>query len=201
MFKQASFYAMVLTLALVGSATAQQPNLLRTPMPLEFNWSKDEPIIRGGIVAGMTNLQTGETPGQAVLTSIITWVSNTVDLPAIYDLPRAERAPKIKLTAVLHGSSLVSQRGVLSMYDDGEKTIYLPENWSGQTPAGISIIIHEMAHHLQNVAGLKYECPLNREKLAYVAQERWLAPVGGSLAKDFGIDPLTFLLSTECYLP
>jgi hypothetical protein len=201
MMKRASFFTLLLTLAFVGSATAQQPNPYSAPMPLEFNWSKDEAIIRGRIVADMTNLQKGETPGQAVLTSIVTWVSNTLDLPAIYDQPRLEHAPKIKLTAVLHGSPLVSQRGVLSMYDDSKKTIYLPEDWSGQTPAEISILIHEMVHHLQNVARLKYECPLDREKLAYVAQERWLAPVGGSLQKDFGIDPLTFLLSTECYLP
>jgi uncharacterized protein DUF6647 len=201
MIKQASFYAVLLTVAFVGSVAAQQPNPYRASMPLEFDWSKDEPIVRGGIVTGMTDLQKGETPGQAVLTSIITWVSNTLDLPAIYDQPHVERAPKVKLTAALHGSPLVSQRGVLSMYDDAKHTIYLPEDWSGQTPEGISILIHEMVHHLQNIAGLKYECPQGREKLAYVAQERWLSMSGRSLEKDFGIDPLTYLLSTECYLP
>lgn len=201
MRKQACFYAALLTLALVGSVHAQQPNRLRISMPPEFDWSVDEPIIRDQIVAGMTRLQRGEIPGQAVLTSIVTWVSNTLDLPAVYDQPRVERTPKIKLTAVLHGSPLVSRHGVLSMYDDAKQTIYLPEDWNGHTPEGISIVIHEVVHHLQNVAGLAYECPQEREKLAYVAQERWLAPSGRSLGKDFGIDPLTFLLSTECNIP
>jgi hypothetical protein len=170
-------------------------------MPPEFNWSLDEPIIREQIVAGMAKLWPGEVPGQAVLTSIVTWLSNALNLPAIYDHPRVERAPRIRLTAVLHDRPLVSQHAVLSMYDDAKQTIYVPEDWSGNTPEAISILIHEMVHHLQNVAGLQYGCPQEREKIAYVAQERWLAPSGRSLEKDLGIDPLTYLLSTECYIP
>ncbi len=200
MIKQASFYAILVTLTLVGSAAAQQRNP-RASMPPEFTWSEDEPIIRDRIVADTTNLKNGELPGQDALTSIVTWVSNALDLPAIYDLPRIERAPEIKLTAVLHGSPLASQHGVLSMYDDAKHTIYVQDDWSSHTPEGLSILIHEMVHHLQNIAGLKYECPQYREKLAYVAQERWLNSSGRSLEKDFGIDPLTYLLSTECYIP
>lgn len=199
--KHASFYAVLLTLAVIGSVHAQQPNPRGVSMPPEFNWSLDEPIIREQIVFGMAERQRGETPDQAVLTSVVTWLSNTVDLPAIYDHPRVERAPKIKLTAMLHGSQFVSQRGILSKYDDAKQTIYVPDDWTGNTAEEISILIHEMVHHLQNVAGLQYACPQGREKLAYFAQERWLAASGRSLEKDFGIDSLNYLLSTDCYIP
>ncbi len=55
-----------------------------------------------------------------------------------------------------------------------------------------------MVHHLQNVGGLKYECPQAREKLAFVAQERWLRMYGTDLEKEFGIDPFSLLVLSNC---
>ena len=37
-----------------------------------------------------------------------------------------------------------------------------------------------------------------REAEAYAAQEAWLQLFGGSLARDFGVDPLTLLVLTAC---
>jgi hypothetical protein len=187
--------------AFAGPVDAQLTNAKQRLMPPEFNWSADEPIIREQIVAGMATLRPGEAPGQDVLTSMVTWVSNVLDIPAIYDLPNVERTPRIKLAAVLHNSHFVSQETILSNYDGAKQSIYLPDDWRGNTPAGTSILIHEMAHHLQQVARAHYDCSQWEEKLAYVAQQQWLAPYGRNLEKDFGIDPLTYLLTTECYIP
>jgi hypothetical protein len=201
MIRQASLYAVLLAVALVGTVNAQQSNPNPRPMPPEFNWSLDEPIIRAEIVAGMAKLKRNEIPDEAVMTSIVTWLSNALDLPAIYDHPRVERAPRIRLAAVLHNGEFVSQESILSNYDAAKGTIYLRDDWTGNTPEGTSILVHEMVHHLQHVAGAQYDCSQWREKLAYVAQERWLISYGRSLEKDFGIDPLTYLLTTECYIP
>jgi hypothetical protein len=46
------------------------------------------------------------------------------------------------------------------------KTIYLPKNWTGSTPAELSVLVHEMVHHLQGATKTKYECPQAREQLA-----------------------------------
>jgi hypothetical protein len=59
--------------------------------------------------------------------------------------------------------------------------------------------VHEMVHHLQNVAGRQYRCPGAREKLAYRAQERWLGLFGLSLAAAFEVDPMTLRVSTACF--
>ena len=59
----------------------------------------------------------------------------------------------------------------IAIYYDATRTIYLPEGWTGDTPAELSVIVHEVVHHFQNVLRLKYECPQEREKLAYIAQE------------------------------
>jgi len=55
-----------------------------------------------------------------------------------------------------------------------------------------------MVHHFQNVAGLKYACAGEREKLAYDAQERWLGLFGKSLESEFRIDPFSRLVKTRC---
>jgi len=200
MIKQ-TVYSVFLQLALASPFSAQEVNPRGTSMPPEFIWSMDEPVIRKQIIGGMVELQPGEIPGQFVLNSTVTWLSNALNLPAIYDHPRVERTPKIKLTLALHGSQFVSKNSVLSGYDDAKQTIYLPDDWSGSSPEGMSILIHEMVHHLQNVAGLQYGCPQEREKLAYVAQHKWLISFGRSLEKNFGMDPMTYLQSTECYIP
>jgi hypothetical protein len=53
-------------------------------------------------------------------------------------------------------------------------------------------------HHLQNVGGLTFACPQEREKLAYEAQERWLKLFGRDLEQDFDLDRFTLLVTTNC---
>jgi hypothetical protein len=58
--------------------------------------------------------------------------------------------------------------------------------------------VHELVHHLQNVAGIPSACAEAREKPAYQAQERWLQLFGTSLAEEFQIDAMTILVRTNC---
>jgi hypothetical protein len=46
---------------------------------------------------------------------------------------------------------------------------------------------------------LKYECPQEREKLAYIAQDRWLGLFGHSLTDDFALDPFSLFVKTKCF--
>ena len=91
-----------------------------------------------------------------------------------------------------------AQPEIVAVYDDEDRMIYLPESWSGQTAAEQSIVIHELVHHLQNLAGVRYGCPEERERAAYEAQERWLRSFGANLETEFGIDPFTLLVRTHC---
>ncbi|HVI62197.1 MAG TPA: DUF6647 family protein [Bradyrhizobium sp.] len=61
------------------------------------------------------------------------------------------------------------------------------------------MLVHEVVHHFQNVLGLKYECPQEREKLAYIAQDRWLGLFGHSLTGDFALDPFSLFIKTTCF--
>lgn len=87
---------------------------------------------------------------------------------------------------------------VLAVYNDDARTIYLPLGWTGETPADLSVLVHETVHHLQNAGRLKFACAEEREKMAFAAQERLLEFFGGSLETDFGLDPFTILVRTNC---
>jgi len=151
--------------------------------------------------------------GQALLTAVETWVSSQFDLPAIHEHPRIEFAPPAKI-ASLRFTDLLSDPGAqvkpnnpassaqhdtIAIYDDATRTIYLPQGWTGGTPAELSVLVHEVIHHFQNVLGLKHECPQEREKLAYIAQDRWLGLFGHSLAGDFALDPFSLFVKTTCF--
>ena len=151
--------------------------------------------------------------GQALLTEMETWVSSQFDLPAIHEHPRIEFAPPAKI-ASLRFTDLLSDPGAqvepnnrassaqhdtIAIYHDATRTIYLPEGWTGGTRAELSVLVHELVHHFQNVLGLKHECPREREKLAYIAQDRWLGLFGHSLADDFALDPFSLFVKTTCF--
>ena len=147
---------------------------------------------------------------QTLLTVIVTWLSFNFALPANYDHPRVELVPPAQMTAVRSQAASSSPSGsvanglghtghdIEAFYDDTSRTIYLKEGWTGAKPAELSVLVHEMVHHLQNTAGLKYECAEAREKPAYDAQKKWLALFGRNLEKDFKLDPFTLLVRTRC---
>jgi hypothetical protein len=87
---------------------------------------------------------------------------------------------------------------VNAIYDDHTRTIYLLEHWSSARPADVSVLVHEMVHHLQNLAGEEFMCPQEREKDAYKAQRTWLSLFNRTLEQEFNVDPMTVLVRTNC---
>ena len=153
-----------------------------------------------------------QTEREGLLTAIEGWLSNQFEMPEIDRHPRIELVSPSTIASLRYGKDLsslngevvaadsqtTSQQETVSLYDDATQTIYLPKGWSGTTDVEASILVHEMVHHFQNLLGLKYGCAQEREKLAYVAQERWLVRSGHSLASDFDLDPFSLLVTTTC---
>jgi hypothetical protein len=150
---------------------------------------------------------------EALLTAMMLW------LHANFDVPKTDQHPQIRYATereivvfryraftserqrevlAAYEASPEKGRKVVAVYDEGNRTIMLPQDWSGGTPAELSILLHELVHHLQAAAGLKYECPAMREQLAYSAQEKWLGLFNRSLASEFGIDEFTLKIATSC---
>lgn len=140
---------------------------------------------------------------EAMLIAIESWLSDSFGLQPIHDHPRVEFAPAATIAALRYkglqsAQSMPASPDVVAVYVDGIRTIYLPDTWVGDTPTDLSILVHEMAHHIQNLAGLKYECPQAREKLAFTAQDRWLGLFGTGLEQEFGIDMFTVVVKSAC---
>lgn len=145
-----------------------------------------------------------------LLISIENWLSSQLNLPTINHHPRIELVAPSTIASLgykklLSDPSVVaesettgSQLNTVSLYDDVTQTIYLPKGWTGNDDVEVSILVHEMVHHFQNLLGFKYACAQEREKLAYIAQDRWLGQSGLSLASEFDLDPFSLLVATTC---
>jgi hypothetical protein len=90
---------------------------------------------------------------------------------------------------------------VQAVYVEATRTIHLPATWDSRRVGDVSLLVHEMVHHLQNVAGARFLCPAAREAAAYEAQARWLAMFGRSLESEYGLDRFTLKIMTSCQPP
>jgi hypothetical protein len=104
---------------------------------------------------------------EALLTAIALWLSINFQLPANLNHPAikfvsaAEMIEPLKKNKLRTGDVSVSEISwdIVSLYSNEPKTIFLLDGWTGKTPAELSILVHEMVHHLQNVGQLKFACP------------------------------------------
>jgi hypothetical protein len=110
---------------------------------------------------------------QALLTAIVTWLSINFALPADYDHPALYLVPQDEISHVRYPHTAEKKLSdtavadswspsVMSVYDSRTAAILLPKRWQGVTPAELSILVHEMVHHLQYRAGTTFACPAER---------------------------------------
>ncbi len=151
---------------------------------------------------------------QPLLEAIARWLAANFDLPLILVPPRIVFEPPSAIAALAFkmalpeqvsyagnvGSDATQERhdDIVAIYGDADSTIHLSERWSGRTPAELSILVHEMVHHIQHLGRIGHACREAREKVAFNAQNRWLQLFGRDLAAEFGIDPFTLLVNTTC---
>lgn len=136
-------------------------------------------------------------PGERSLKEISLWVAEMLGEPEAEALPSIRFLSQNAMRAIRH-REFHSANDVVALYEDATETIFLREGWTGQTTAEISILVHEMVHHLQKQAGLTFACPEAREAQAYAVQAAWLSRYGQSLEREFAINPLTLLVLTNC---
>jgi hypothetical protein len=141
-----------------------------------------------------------DEPTMKILIAVVmAWLASQFDLPIAREEPEVRLATQEQMAALRYGPTATVNGGeLIALYEDRTRTILLAEGWTGESAAEVSVLVHELVHHLQNVGGLSYRCPAAREALAYAAQERWLELFGSSLEKEFGLDRMTLLIGTRC---
>jgi len=151
--------------------------------------------------------QTNADPDQ--MTSVMRWISANSVLPSTTHFPDIEIIPMERIA--IHRRSLagpgfreksfgVASNGggdILAFYDRGTKTIYLCDHWTGDTPVEMSILVHELVHHMQSMAEIQGHIGGGGERLAYALQDRWLRVHGTDLNTAFGIDRFSVTMLTE----
>ena len=192
---------LVLAAVLLPSALAAQSSAISEPDSQTLH----EP---SNALALAEPVQAPKRTSDAQLTSIITWLTNNFELAPTTTLPNVKFVSATAITERRHraflgaggppASAPDTGRTTVAIYELTEATIYLPADWTGSTPAEVSVLVHEMVHHLQNVANTKFECPQAREQLAYAAQQRWLGLFDRTLEDEFQLDPFTLLVTTRC---
>jgi hypothetical protein len=137
---------------------------------------------------------------EALLRAVAAFVAVETGLPAPRELPavRFEDDAERVRRATEGGATLTGGYAIAALYDPRARVIHLPAGWTGATPAELSVLVHEMTHHLQTAAGLRFACPAEAERAAYAAQARLLELHGGGLEADFALDPLFLLAATTC---
>lgn len=136
-------------------------------------------------------------PDERSLKEIALWVAAMLGEPEAKALPSIRFLSQDAMRAI-RLREFNSASDIVALYEDATETIFLREGWTGQTTAEISILVHEMVHHLQKQAGLTFACPEAREAQAYAVQAAWLSRYGQSLEGEFAINPLTLLVLTNC---
>ncbi len=153
---------------------------------------------------------------EVLVTLIMSWLAINFGVSVPNELPGMQFKPPIELGFLYYGAStpeaqskvrkalagvaVGKRQAAASLCDTVHHTILLPEGWSVRKPSDVSLVVHELVHHLQTTSGLRYPCSEEREILAYAAQEKWLGEYGTSLEREFGIDAMTLFVRTHCHM-
>jgi hypothetical protein len=135
----------------------------------------------------------------SLLDTIELWLVANFGLAPAAETPSLVTVPAQRLVEIRYGpTSSVAPGDVVAAYHESSRTIYLSEGWTGRSPAELSVLVHEMVHHLQASANMRFACPGEQEVLAYRAQDAWLRLFDRDLESAFGIDGTMLLVATVC---
>jgi hypothetical protein len=169
-------------------------------------------VLAAALVLGPPASRAGEggsgaaleaVPLDALVAAIGAWVAAELDLEAAAPPPEIRRDAPERLAALrgweVGNPGRPGHAGVLALYDAAAGRIHLRSDWTGGSVAEVSVLVHEMVHHAQAVAGRRYACAGAAEAEAYALQARWLAHFREDLGA-LGVDPLFVRLLGACGL-
>jgi hypothetical protein len=186
----------------IDALHAGEPKQLSGP-PLPEASGAPAPMLPDGLFTLAESQRQSKPPTPATLAALAQWIAAAVGLPTPAVMPTVEIVAPARIGALRHHgfdpqTSAPADDDTVAIYVHTSRTIYLPEGWHAASPADLSVLVHELVHHMQSEARLPFACAEEREKLAYAAQARWLEGFGRTLEGEFRIDPFTLLVRTNC---
>ena len=128
---------------------------------------------------------------EIIVALLIEWLALNTEVD-MYSFPHVEVVPH---------SQIIEMSGVHAqgLYNWEEKKVFISSRVDLSTIQGVSVILHELVHHHQNVTGLlaSYECTNQSEVMAYEIQKQFLTSMNASLMLEH--DPAHIALASKCF--
>ena len=136
--------------------------------------------------------------------ALMAWISAATGLPPAQDLPELVFNTPAELQ-MLHYPGAVYREGdgvpqAVALYNLEEGVIHLTDDWEVRDPVDLSVLLHELVHHMQASADIDYDCRGAMEKVAYDAQIDFLASMDLDMFEVMEINRLFYVLLTSCTL-
>jgi hypothetical protein len=130
------------------------------------------------------------------------WISGVVDLAPPETAPTIRFESPEAIHAVVHPDvEFQAGRLGLAYYDAVVHEVVLPTQWDLRNPFHLSMLVHELVHHMQDASEAAYPCPAAKEREAYDAQQAWLLSQGLNLFDNdvIRINELFYVFATTCH--
>ena len=172
-------FLVTLIASLIGawSAHAQEPR--------DFSLTATQVVQLPGtghtVVFNSPSLQVGEARDMRVLTQAIeAWLASNFGLPAMKGSPRIEYISTTEIDGLKYARLLTAETMLNNpaAYTTRGQAIYLPDGWTGRTPAELSVFVRQLAGLLRDEADSRYRCIPDDDTFALAVQIRWLALFG-----------------------
>jgi hypothetical protein len=142
----------------------------------------------------------GSSPSAELMWALMAWAAPRLELPVPAELPVIVRKDHCGLQAIAYPDAPCPEagQGVLALYGPG--VMWLRDDWSANSLKDVSILLHELVHHMQHHAGVP-ETPCAAEaveKPAYDVQFAFLEAAGVDPYETIGINALMLIFVTNC---
>jgi hypothetical protein len=146
---------------------------------------------------------------EKLVLALMVWASAQTGLPVPEDMPEVRTVDRCEIERLYFDDAARkcgnASGGVQAIYDHRASRMLLPDTWSPENIYDISMLVHELVHHLQAEAGKTPETVScvgrDLEKPAYDAQIAFLEAAGLDPLAVMGINGLAYKLLTLCEEP
>ena len=147
---------------------------------------------------------------KVIMMVLMTWASAQLGVVVPDTLPEVVFAPPTEIACIAKGIEAEdcpseidpTKMYARALYNTATRIMYLPNTFDSEKYADVSILVHELVHHVQTEYRLSYLCQGALERKAYDLQAKWLDDHGHDgwqvLETELDIDRFTTFIMTMC---
>lgn len=146
---------------------------------------------------------------EALMIALMTWASTFTGMDVPEKLPRVIYADSCEIHRMYLDDGSVpcpteDQERAVALYMHHGQTIILPDTWHPGDLYYVSVLLHELVHHMQSHDGSLEKahqrgCKDEIERQAYDAQIAWLEAAGADAVELMQMDRFTIMVMTMCF--